>query len=548
MNRSCFATLLVVFIFCQKAFSAVYYLSPTGNDSNTGSSLQPWKTFVFAVQNVSNGDEIIVNPGTYYETSIIQINGIHGLVIRAADPDNRPLIDFVTRSNNNRIVFFNACANITWDGINIINAGGVKNNDQKRGTFSFEDWGKTVASENHVIKNCEISYSWNAAVYSFHVSGVQLENLIIHNNAKRVGDPAYSYYKDHPHAIVAWHGDSWEIRECRIYENRGEGVGPYENCSGWLIEDNIVYDNHSVNIYLDSEKGEHVVRNNLVYNTGYMASLASDQSLDYGYKEAVGIRIANEIADWDFLGNYDPTKNKVYNIKVYNNIVLDCKGGIQAMQYANGYNFELYNSIIANNTIVNSGGGGGGIRLTVPGGVKFYNNVVVNTDQIISFSPDMKHNYISSVSPFIDGTGLDAQHYSLLPDATLCIDQGLDLSSIFTEDYFGTSRIFQGTAYDLGAIEFIQREIASTDQNPAELSEPYKIYPNPLRNGDVLVIEKSNEAYEGTRIQLYSVTGHYIFNSINQLRRRLEIPINGLQPGLYFIRINYSQPYKILVQ
>ncbi|MGK7397236.1 MAG: right-handed parallel beta-helix repeat-containing protein, partial [Candidatus Cyclobacteriaceae bacterium M3_2C_046] len=227
---------LILLLLSQKGIAAIYYLSPTGSDGNTGSSSQPWKTFAYAVQQVSNGDEIVVNPGTYYETSIIQINGIHGLIIRAADPDNRPVIDFTTRSNNNRIIFFNACANITWDGINIINAGGVNNNDQKRGTFSFEDWGKSVASENHVIKNSDISYSWNAAVYSFHVSGVKLENLKVHNNAKRVGDPVYSSYKDHPHSIIAWHGDNWVIKGCHIYENRGEGVGPYENCSGWLIE------------------------------------------------------------------------------------------------------------------------------------------------------------------------------------------------------------------------------------------------------------------------------------------------------------------------
>ena len=297
MNKYRLITFLTLFFLSQRSFAAIYYLSPTGNDENNGSPSQPWKSFAHAVQQVSNGDEIVVNSGTYFETSIIQLNGIHNLIIRAADPDNRPVIDFVTRTNNNRIIIFNACANITWDGINIINAGGVNSNDQKRGTFSFEDWGKSVASENHVIKNSTISYSWNAAVYSFHVSGVKLENLTVHNNAKRVGDPVYSSYKDHPHSIIAWHGDNWVIKGCRIYENRGEGVGPYENCSGWLIEDNVVYDNHSINIYLDSEKGEHIVRNNLVYNTGYMAALAIDPNLDYGYKEAAGIRIANEISD-----------------------------------------------------------------------------------------------------------------------------------------------------------------------------------------------------------------------------------------------------------
>ncbi|MGK7396904.1 MAG: right-handed parallel beta-helix repeat-containing protein, partial [Candidatus Cyclobacteriaceae bacterium M3_2C_046] len=343
----------------------------------------------------------------------------------------------------------------------------------------------------------------------------------------------YSSYKDHPHSIIAWHGDNWVIKGCHIYENRGEGVGPYENCSGWLIEGNVVYDNHSINIYLDSEKGDHIVRNNLVYNTDYMATLVSDPNLSYGYKEAAGIRIANEISDWDFLGNYDPTKNKVYNIKVYNNIVLNCKGGIQAMQYANGYNFELYNSIIANNTIVNSSGGGGGIRLTVPGGVKFYNNVVVNTDQTINFQPDMKNNYIRNKSPFIDGIGLQAQHYTLAPDAYLCIDQGLDLSSTFTEDYFGISRQLQGSAFDLGAIEYIQAEITGIFDSNSRSADEFKLHPTIFTTGEVIIIE-SNKLNDTIMVQLFSVSGSLLFYNTKTFSNRLEIQTNSLKPGLYF--------------
>jgi uncharacterized repeat protein (TIGR02059 family) len=64
-------TLIILFILLSNAIGATtYYISPSGSDSNSGSSTSPWKTLAYACSKVTtSGDVIYVNAGTYNETS-----------------------------------------------------------------------------------------------------------------------------------------------------------------------------------------------------------------------------------------------------------------------------------------------------------------------------------------------------------------------------------------------------------------------------------------------------------------------------------------------
>ncbi|MBI2557718.1 DUF1565 domain-containing protein [Candidatus Woesearchaeota archaeon] len=42
-----------------------YYISPTGSDSNPGTSASPWKTFAFTIPKLKAGDTLILKDGTY---------------------------------------------------------------------------------------------------------------------------------------------------------------------------------------------------------------------------------------------------------------------------------------------------------------------------------------------------------------------------------------------------------------------------------------------------------------------------------------------------
>lgn len=50
---------------------ATRYVSPSGNNVGQGTSLNPWKTLQYAVDNILPGDTLVVRPGTYSERVIV---------------------------------------------------------------------------------------------------------------------------------------------------------------------------------------------------------------------------------------------------------------------------------------------------------------------------------------------------------------------------------------------------------------------------------------------------------------------------------------------
>ena len=75
----------------QAAYAATYYVSPSGIDTNTGTSLStPVKTISKAVSKATlSGDIVYVLTGTYAEVVNIVGNGI----TLSAYSDNKPVID-----------------------------------------------------------------------------------------------------------------------------------------------------------------------------------------------------------------------------------------------------------------------------------------------------------------------------------------------------------------------------------------------------------------------------------------------------------------------
>jgi uncharacterized repeat protein (TIGR02059 family) len=61
--------ILLLLCYSLSISGATYYIDPSGNDSNNGSSGSPWKTLAYACSKAtSSGDVIHVNAGTYTET------------------------------------------------------------------------------------------------------------------------------------------------------------------------------------------------------------------------------------------------------------------------------------------------------------------------------------------------------------------------------------------------------------------------------------------------------------------------------------------------
>jgi hypothetical protein len=71
-------------LFSQTSVVNIYYVSPSGSDSNPGSITAPWKTVQKAVNSVNPGDIIYAREGIYLEAVNINKSGLEGSPITLA--------------------------------------------------------------------------------------------------------------------------------------------------------------------------------------------------------------------------------------------------------------------------------------------------------------------------------------------------------------------------------------------------------------------------------------------------------------------------------
>lgn len=149
-----------------------------------------------------------------------------------------------------------------------------------------------------------------------------------------------------------------------VYMNGGEGIASYGTFNGLpsgqaLIEQNVVIDNWSVDIYIDNQANG-VIRNNFIYNhpidfnlttTNFLyATTTAGYPYDNMGKYSVGIGLGDETYGTDAT----PASTNLANTKVYNNIIAGARTAI--LDYAEGQWPSFYhgmkNTLIANNTII----------------------------------------------------------------------------------------------------------------------------------------------------------------------------------------------------
>jgi hypothetical protein len=162
---------------------------------------------------------------------------------------------------------------------------------------------------------------------------------------------------------LGWAGNMRPLaRGNLVYMNGGEGIITYGTTAGKqsgsaLFEQNVAYDNWSVNMYFDNQPNN-AARNNILFNHPIDYNPVTTNFLyvgpEYPYNQlgkfAACLMLADEQNSSDSTNNYA----NLANSKVYNNLIAGCRIGIR--DYGEGATTSLYhgmkNTLIANNTII----------------------------------------------------------------------------------------------------------------------------------------------------------------------------------------------------
>ncbi|QCP55092.1 right-handed parallel beta-helix repeat-containing protein [Trinickia violacea] len=243
---------------------------------------------------------------------------------------------------------------------------------------------------------------------------------------------------------VSWDNNS-VIEENTSYNNYGEGIGTFLSV-GVAILNNTVYDNFSVEIYLDNASNA-TVNANSIYNTGNSGFFRNGS-------QASSIQLARE--------TYSQSE-PLSNLKITNNVAINGSFGLFYGNYGSGGGIQ--SSVIANNTFASANVNEIYIDPSSGhSGNTYANNIVyeapVDNRTLVAGSNSgatfLHNNWFGGSAGAFSGVGdvvadpqfvnagaLAATDY-VLQSTSLCKQAGVSLSQVAT-DYFGQSRVVPPT-------------------------------------------------------------------------------------------------------
>lgn len=262
--------LFFVALFPNSVSAATYYLSPSGNDSNNGSSTSPWKTINKANQTASSGDTIILKNGIYQGTGQAYQALTKAGVTWQAENKHQAIIDggFGPESLNgdwrNIVTAWNArCTSLgQWSRLMSVQS----NNITIDGLFLRNSCGGGILIADDVVnatfKNSKIDWTFIAG---FYAAGETTNLQVLGNEMTRISfNDEYKQYNGEGYGVnisIHMSGENMVVRDNIIAFGRGEIA--MTGARNLLFENNVVVANKN-NFYNGWADGV-IVRNNLFW-------------------------------------------------------------------------------------------------------------------------------------------------------------------------------------------------------------------------------------------------------------------------------------------
>src|SRR5205823_5668289 len=127
------------FVVASPPAGQTYYVSPTGSNSNAGTSAAPWRTIQKAANTINGGDTVIVNAGTYNERVQVRTPGSAG-----------KLLDFQAQGSVVMQGFNIQTDYVRVNGFEITNTPGSSPTDRTNGSGVYISGNHNEISDNYI--------------------------------------------------------------------------------------------------------------------------------------------------------------------------------------------------------------------------------------------------------------------------------------------------------------------------------------------------------------------------------------------------------------
>jgi parallel beta-helix repeat protein len=357
---------LLVLLLWSTGHAAIYYVSKTGSDTNTGTEASPWRTIRKASKTLAPGDTVYIREGIYRERVVPRTSGKLGKFITyAAYPQETVTIDGrrVSVPDWTGLVYLETKKYIRISGLRVINS----------------------SRDGILVDGCRHIVIENNHTYNTVGSGIAVWNsydIMIDQNEVRLA------CNDGQNECITVGGtDSFEVAFNHVHHsgpgtNGGEGIDVKDGSSNGKVYGNHVHDINRLGIYVDAWDKH-------TFNIEVFSNVVHDCAGD-------GYTLASEMGGF------------LENIKVYNNIAYQNKWiGILLANYGDVATHPMKNILVVNNTLFKNGHDwGGGIAIDPPDATNIIvrNNIVSkNLSFQISVNAELPSDQYSVDHNLVDG-------------------------------------------------------------------------------------------------------------------------------------------------
>ncbi len=279
----------------------------TGNDGNNGSFDFPWKTIQHAMDVLNPGDTVYIMEGVYYDY------GTPWSGVNSGTPDK-----WITYTNypGDTVVIDGTGGTSDWagliwfDGQSYIKISGLTFRNSCSHGILIEDTGGGSGSSHHIIiDNCTIYNCSESAINIKGTLGV-ITDVVVENN------------------VIYDTQNGWND----IGEPGDESI-TFSNCHGFEIRDNIMFDNHKINIDAKAGCMDGSIHHNRIDTTSWWVSQYGTLGIyvDGQNRYCENISIYNNVVWGNGTGFTASTENggTLTNINLFNNIYNGTRNGFQ---------------------------------------------------------------------------------------------------------------------------------------------------------------------------------------------------------------------------
>jgi parallel beta-helix repeat protein len=422
--------LSLVFLF-SSLYGQNYYVAPapTGNDAASGLTGAPWATLQYAVNQLSPGDILTVEDGTYVGFYMDHVDGTAAQRITITARNRLGAIINAPPAGQTRNCEFRSCSYVTFDGFEVTLAPGAGIAVR---TVEYEYTG--INCRDDIVQYCHSHHNSvgdptgsHDGIFSGFALNFTVQYNIVHDNGE--------------HGIyVSNSADNPVVRGNTIYHNFNNGLHMNSDLSsggdgiinGWLVEDNVIFANGRTGINCDGDSTG-ICRNNLVFNnragmTLYQIDGAQGASDNLVYNNTFYTFLAADTPNTGSLRASMLVDDASNDNTIFNNIIYSVgAGGTAAFDAGTG----AMTGLIHDYNIVARIGGGGGI-----------------------YSGTSASPHESAPDPSLVFNGAAGADFTLLL-ACPAVDTGINIYNAaiaWPFDISGTARP-QGAGFDMGCYE-----------------------------------------------------------------------------------------------